>query len=100
MLIVFLIAFLIVVFTVPVYRDDRLPTITLNSNVLLINWTESFYINAELRSFTLYKNYLTEYIGKDAFYSDRTSARNVCESLIWKQQFLYNFYILCKIDTM
>jgi len=51
----------------------------LSANVLLLNWTDSFYVNAEIRSFTLSRNDLVEYIDKNAFYYDNIVARNICE---------------------
>jgi len=46
------------------YRDDRPMSLELSGNVARIDWSNSFYVNAELLQFVLFVNSSAVYVGQ------------------------------------
>ena len=63
----------------PAYRPDHPIQLLLTGSIVVLNWTNSFFINGEITFFTLFQDGVLEYTGLDMGYSFSITTKNISE---------------------
>ena len=80
----------------PMYNPAYPPRMFLIGYQVLVNWTQSFFINAPVNAFRLYMDGQAQYIGQSTSYSVTIASTNQCRSTL----ILLVSLVICYINVI